>query len=600
MANYLKEITITTSNTAKKTPSTKGKNAGTIKKGKRYKYHAVTKDPDDKTGIKKWFKIQTGTDKKGEPVYAYVCSAYCKITSHYVDDNNVKGLKDSNNTDYLGKTNKNEKLKSSKDLDKDIKKMVQNQTKSLETVVDGSMRLFGLPHQLTENNDYRLSKKTQLGTMFTETFMMDAPIIYIKPGKSKFLPGMTTSQKKNMLNTILRAASGEDKSASIAKTLRNMGDKDWRYFEFTADYSGYMTDVNWMCKIGSVFLNLNKTQVPWETKKVTYGAYDWSGYKLTSLFNSKAQMSSGVNKMKDYIAMIKKTLTTVLDDNDYVRFYVDANTSFSESASNSTTSSMISSFMDQLSGIGSELSFVAGVSGLQVDKVVGSSLGSIDSVVNSIAQGDGQISTFLKRLTGVGKQVLTGSNFLAPEIWSDSDYSKSYSFSVTLSSPYGTKEAWYLNVFVPLMHLLCLALPRQTSANTFTSPRLVRVFTPGWFSCDLGIIDSISIEKGGSGDAWTASGLPAEIKVNISVKDLYSNLALPSNYDIKTFFSNTGLINFLMVNCGLDVTKHSLDDKIAVMCNLFMNNLSSTVKETVGEKVETFKEVIRKIFNLFT
>ena len=59
MANYLKEITITTSNTAKKTPSTKGKNAGTIKKGKRYKYFAVTKDPDDKTGIKKWFKIQS-------------------------------------------------------------------------------------------------------------------------------------------------------------------------------------------------------------------------------------------------------------------------------------------------------------------------------------------------------------------------------------------------------------------------------------------------------------------------------------------------------------------------------------------------------------
>ena len=41
-----------------------------------------------------------------------------------------------------------------------------------------------------------------------------------------------------------------------------------------------------------------------------------------------------------------------------------------------------------------------------------------------------------------------GDSFISPEIYSDSSYSKSYSFSITLATPYGCKEAWYYNIYV--------------------------------------------------------------------------------------------------------------------------------------------------------
>ena len=576
----------------RKAPNAKSAKNGSFKKGEEFIYISISKD-----GNKNWYKISQ--DK-------YISSSDAGKPYTKNIDNGVSGLSDSSTTNYVSAA-KGEKLKNANQLDKEIQSLVNTQINSLESGIDGTMRLFGLPHQLSEKNDYRLSKSTGLGTMFTETFIVDAPLLYIKPGKSKFLPGMSTSEKKNIVNGLMRSASGNRKTSELASVFANMGDKDWRYFEFTPAYSEYITDVNWLCRIVAVFLGINKLEVPWEKAKgnsVTYGAYDWSNYQFSALFQSDIEMNSDIGGGKpDWVSLVKDTikqkLSNILDDTDYIQFYVDASSSFNENASNSTSTSIVSSFMEQVSQIGQELSFVSGVSGLNIDDLVNSSTSTIDSAVTSIAKGDGAIATFLKRLTGTSKQVLAGSNFLTPETWSGSDYGKGYSFSITLATPYGTSEARYLNIMVPLMHILAIVLPMQTSANTYTSPRLIKAYSPGWFSSDLGIVDSISIDKGGSGDAWGADGLPNEIKITMTIKDLYANLALPTSFNLKTFFSNTGLVNYLMINCGINITKQSLDDKVAIICNLFLDNISSTVKETVGGIYERFKDSMRKTFNLF-
>ena len=132
-----------------------------------------------------------------------------------------------------------------------------------------------------------------------------------------------------------------------------------------------------------------------------------------------------------------------------------------------------------------------------------------------------------------------------------------------------------------MMILLALALPTQTSANTFGAPTLVKAWSPGWFSCDLGIVDSISIDKGPSGDTWSVDGLPNEVKISITIKDLYANLALPDidkSSEFKLLYSNTGLLDYLMVNCGLDLRKAYLDKKINLFVRLLSNNIKDTVK----------------------
>ena len=136
--------------------------------------------------------------------------------------------------------------------------------------------------------------------------------------------------------------------------------------------------------------------------------------------------------------------------------------------------------------------------------------------------------------------------------------SSSTSLSIKLRTPDGDKISWYLNILVPLIHLLALAAPHSMGPNGYSSPYLVRVFYKGIFNCDMGLITNIDITKGKEG-AWTIDGLPTEVDVNIQLKDLYSMFAMSGGgaslkKDIN-FFNNTALLDYLCSSCGININK---------------------------------------------
>ena len=91
-------------------------------------------------------------------------------------------------------------------------------TASLENSINNSMRLFGIPHQFTAENDPRIGGTTNLGRCFAERIIMEAPIIALKPGKPKFLPGMSESEKANFLSRV-QSAIGEIGRASCRERV---------------------------------------------------------------------------------------------------------------------------------------------------------------------------------------------------------------------------------------------------------------------------------------------------------------------------------------------------------------------------------------------
>jgi len=202
------------------------------------------------------------------------------------------------------------------------------------------------------------------------------------------------------------------------------------------------------------------------------------------------------------------------------------------------------------------------------------------------------------RILGVAPNVLNGSNILFPELWGDSSYNKSYNVTINLVSPYGDKESIYLNVIVPLMHLLALCLPKQTTANTFASPFLVKVFAKGWFSCEMGIIDSISIDKAGSGDSWSVHGLANEMKVTLSIKDLYSNLMVTNATRPDLFFQNYGLIDFLAVTCGVDITKPNFLLKLETIYSVFFGKALDLPKNMYNELIQAIRRQIDPLIRI--
>lgn len=464
--------------------------------------------------------------------------------------------------------------------------------KALSKSIKGSTRLFGAPHQLLPHNDTRIGNNQGvggLGQLYAEKIVMEAPIVYFKPGKGKFMPGQKSSAKTGMLNALEAAIKGDYSDLETLIKSESPGDDLIRYYGFEDDFSDYMSKVNLLCRFMAYFLGIHKNKVPWATH-CTFGHYDWRYYKFKKTMNSKSSDMGANGKgvgtfISDVFEDISKKIKT---DDAYVSFYVDANASFSESASNSTTQSVIKQYTDQVSSIAKEIQTISGISGIDAQGLMQSIGSSLDQYSQSISSNGG-LSSFIRRITGTTGQLIQGANFMVPEIWSDSDYSRSYSIPITLSTPYGNKISWYINIGVPLCFILGLALPHGTTANTYTSPCLVQCFSQGWFNCGFGIVDSFSLDK----QDWNAMGLPNEIKVSLNVKDLYSQLSLPKSNNALGFMQNTGMFEYLMVNSGLDFTVANAGTSWKVWKLVFSDLLTSKIQAAPYDMLQSLMRSVK-------
>lgn len=487
-------------------------------------------------------------------------------------------------------------------------KSTSDKRRNVNDKIDASVRMFGMPHQLLAHNDPRIGTGTDLGRTYAETFILEAPSICIKPGIVRFLPGANDEERETYLNAILSDASGNSKD-ELMQVLNDPSTDNLQYYDHEGKYGSYMSGVNLLCHTMATLLGLDKVRVPWTERAVSFGMYDWKNYRLSDSFVSRdtdQEVEESDDNDENWVGRLISAVTgaagsvanAIEKDDSYVQFYVDANASFSESMSNSTQSSALESFTSTIEGMAKELSMIAGTAGVASDyeSLVGDVSSSIEQYTASLSGNSSWMAGLLSRLGTGAKQVIQGGNFQIPEIYSNSSYDKSYSFTMTLATPYGNKLAWYINIGVPFCHLLGLALPLQLSANTYKSPFLLKCFSQGWFNCSLGIVDSISIEKGGD-QSWSVYGLPNEVRVSISIKDLYSALSLPANRS--QFIANSGMMEFLMVNCGIDITNQKLSTKwkvwVALLRDILQDkvttttyNIGSGIRDAIADKLLLF------------
>lgn len=464
--------------------------------------------------------------------------------------------------------------------------------------LDVSTRLFGQPFQFTSETDMRITaegEQYELGRKYTETFIGEAPICSIIPGVSSFLPNFSDEER----NAVTSFFKGAGVTGSNKKHLEDMLKEESRYFDFVSSYTTYMKYVNLMCRTSAVYMGIGDTRVPINNivnDKLQY--FDWKNYKYSGLMVSEEQSSKNYSifdlaeDVKESITLeniIKEGAEMVAGAKNYVEFYVDPASSFQETSTNQTTNSSLSGFLEQAQGYSKEYHFYKGLAdGTMVDglftgmSAAGSVLGGAANVITDAFSGG-----LLTKLFGATKTVINGGNVLLPEIWGDTNYQKSYSVNVKLVSPFGTKESVYLHVLVPLFHLLALGLPRQITANGFAQPFLVKLSAKGWFSCEMGMIDSISVEK--VQGSYTVNGVPTEINVSISVRDLYSDLMITSATKPGLFIANRGLMNWIAVTSGVDVTQPAFIEKWeAVMKTLLVSQTTgiSDIYDQLKEKLQ--------------
>ena len=106
------------------------------------------------------------------------------------------------------------------------------------------------------------------------------------------------------------------------------------------------------------------------------------------------------------------------------------------------------------------------------------------------------------------------------------------------------------------------------------------------------------MDKGGQGDAWSVDGLPMQVKIQMTVKDLYSELSVPNSGTPAAFMQNQGMIDFLAVTCGVDITEPTFILKIKTMFAVFLNKIFDIPNNVFNEVIDDLRDILNPFIEI--
>lgn len=559
-----------------------------------------------------WYKIKEN---------CYVCSKFCDVGISHPTDSKKRD----------GSSNKRMRFVSTQDdNDISINPRVPNITYSgsgldiaLDSFISSSVagntavatfkrRIFASPYQFLPSTDIRINPDEQesrgdVGRVYASNILREAPILSIMPCKPNYLPSLDQKEKDQIQEALINLVSESVTDLMKGAAQGTIDDMQTKYFSTDVDYVEYMKYVNALCRGASLFMGLGESMVPGTTKK--YKEYNWSHWREADEFQGQSydgtwenakktaegildRFDYGADKISDIYERNNGSFGDTLRDPEfmelvstaryYVDFYVTPSTSYSESFSNRTEQSAFANALNKGSDMLKEMTFLMGANALD-SAALTSSMASISQNMRKDLErlNNGKDSLF-SRLLLDAQTIISGSNIIFPEIWHSSERNQSYRAEIKLISPYGTREAIFLNTLVPMFHILAFTLPRQTGVNSYGSPFLVKAHINKWFSCEMGIIDSCEIQKGG----WNVDGFPSEITISISFRDLYSALPLSKVDSLQSayyFAMNQSLLEYLSVLCGLNLKTSEFMKKFDMLTALLKNTPSDMVENAYAE-----------------
>jgi hypothetical protein len=496
----------------------------------------------------------------------------------------------------------------------------------------GLKYVFGMPYQFLPTTDCRVGagyddEIEKAGYEFSEKIIARLHLLYITPGNTAFMGSSSSSvAKENARTTLLGSLEstlfGDDTTESSLETM--LGEYNGKLYTITPAYTEYFKYVNPLCRSGAIFLDIggtsfNSTSIvensALETSSACFAnmnwgvnegvAYDiWLEEEDTLEGAEDDEEAEDVSENSDTTTDQEETESTRAKfERDYsdffvqyedastsefskffknlyygnsIAFYINSDSSFQDSFSNETTESSLSTTINALSDKARELQFLLGTASTAVgeafDKVDGtlSQIKSqISSIVDTVAGGNSIFTTIANSV----KTIVSGGRMLFPQIWSNSGFSKSYNIAIKLVSPNTDKVSWYLNIYVPLCHLMALVLPRSEYVNSYTTPFLIKAFYKGMFNIDMGIITEMSFTKGKEG-SWTKDGLPTVVDVSFSIQDLYSAMGMTSTANMfkGTTLQNVSEMDYIANLCGININEPDPFRMVNLWCAFNISN----------------------------
>ena len=446
-----------------------------------------------------------------------------------------------------------------------------NRLKMLPATTNNITGILGMPYQWDPSVDLPLRDTEEsddgygtVGRKFADKILSTMPILFLTPGEPKFMALSDNDSKMDLGREMLRGLGGLDSFLNSEDYNFKDGTEN-RYYSFSANFDEYSKYVNASCRAVLFYLGLQDIEIPIPgTTKTKRGAefmiQDFMSNDFTKSWGSQATLP----------------------------FFVDAETSISEDYSNSTTESMLASTANGFSQTARELRFImgdnAGASDLM--KSLGNTTELLTDNIGNAVKDIGEAFAGKNMLTRIANEITTivkGGKIIFPEIWSDSSYSRSYNVNLKFRSPDPDPVSIFLNVYLPILALINMGAPRQlnNSANSYESPFICRATYKSIFSCDMAMIESISITRGGE-DKWNIMGMPLSADVSLTLKDLYGSMFVSKGLGL---VNNTIQMDYLASLAGIDLNEYE-PMRIAQLAISLADGTWNTAIEALGFKIK--------------
>ena len=468
-------------------------------------------------------------------------------------------------------------------------------TSLTDLTVEDSRTVFGMPYQFMPIVDPRTIEGNQLkfnafGRKFQEKIVNRSPVLYMQPGLPIFLRGYSDEAKQSFIQELLgsNASAGLD-SSDLTKLLNP---SNMQYYSFDARPQDYFKAVNSACAALAHLLQIERVQIPTinDGKEIEDS---WMGEIITPVLDPRA------------LGAINWSMRTKHMFGYYggaVAFYINSDNQVQESFSNSTRTSQLAGKINAISDQIMEISFLTGALGGALGESGYSTLASLPAEIYSTAKNansgtmngeDGMIGSIMSKIT----TLISGGKMIFPEIWADSNFGRSYNVTIKLDTPETDTISIFLNILVPLVHILGFVLPRAAGPNMYVTPFLVRCFYKSMFHIDMGIIQSCQITKGDTG-AWNHDGLPCQVTVELTIKDLYSVLSQASGVGDNTLISNPAQLEYLASLAGVNVAPASITRAIELW--LAVKGTNRLAQGLVGTGIDFMQSFFKRLQNLGT
>ena len=463
--------------------------------------------------------------------------------------------------------------------------------------------ILGCPHQFLPTADTRIDvyrnldqvgSNDSIGRVYADKIIKQMPLLLITPGVPSFMSQYSDDQKKLAITKLLGGTEDFDLTELLT------GGKG-RYYSLRFSYTEYFHYVNAMLRSAAVFLGITDYTV--DGRKL--GSFNWLYYSTNpgAVATEYSENDETDTEQRDIFG--HEGLHRFLGSHaGAIAIYADCGNSTDDSFSNTTTQSQLSSALNSLSDTGREMNFLIGnvgsTLGLTLTKLTGmedlqNNQAALTEIIDHALGGNNVLSNILNKC----QTILAGGRMMFPEIWADSSFSRSYSCKMKLVSPAGDKFSLFLNILVPIYHILALTLPRQSIGQSYFSPFLVRAYSQGLFNIDMGIITDLSITKGTEGE-WTIHGMPTVAEMSFAIKDMYDGMFMSTAQGLQdlNIMNNIAELDYIANSCGINIHDQEIARTIDLYKSLnFFGRYKDKVElDTIGSMQQWLNNRLDNIF----